>query len=663
MYFSGIAKYQGMPTPVRILIAILIVFYFKTPSFSQATADCNGDFYMVTLPSLNGNSSFFKYNVDTATSQTNIQMIKNDLGRQVAVLGYRTDDKLFYGVDKNTKEILRIDVNGNVTNLGHPNFFDTTLVYEAGDVSPNGKDLFLIGRDPKTGLDSEIYSVGIGGSVLNSGSVSVQSNNSQVGDVAYDPFSGILYGFDNNNKILTTISEFSGTISSLNFNSVGVNQMGALFFDKKGNLYGYGTATGSEEKTLFAINKINGSIMSLKNDVLSRLSDGCSCPYTFDLLKSTSSRQVFPCSEFTMTYTIINRLGKIPVVHIRDSFPPDFIIKNVALNTVPGSTINGVGTNILDAINLPLSMGQNQITITLQVGATATGTYRTRAKLFPLPNALGGQVLSDDPLTAHFGDATQMEVTTIGKLLDKNPTVLCEGGEIKLSAKVNGVNYLWSTGETTKEIKVNTPGWYSLSITTDCGTTTDSVYVQQLENTMAVDLGDDIVIELGETAILSSSLLGAFGAIEYQWHTNTATDIPCVSCPDIAVRPISDATFGLTIANQYGCLATDSIHIKVDTDNREVFIPNAFTPDFDGYNDIFYVQGQWEAALGEMKIFDRWGNLIFFKKGGQINDSQNGWDGRYKGEQAIPGVYIYVIEIVFIDGVKKQFTGDITLIH
>jgi gliding motility-associated-like protein len=108
--------------------------------------------------------------------------------------------------------------------------------------------------------------------------------------------------------------------------------------------------------------------------------------------------------------------------------------------------------------------------------------------------------------------------------------------------------------------------------------------------------------------------------------------------------------------NQQGC--TDTTCATVTTIVTPVVdVPNAFSPNADGTNDVIYVQG---FAISKMtwRIFNRWGQLLFTSS--SIN---NGWDGRFKGALQPQDVYAYTLSIEFSDGTKLNKKGDITLLR
>jgi gliding motility-associated-like protein len=129
--------------------------------------------------------------------------------------------------------------------------------------------------------------------------------------------------------------------------------------------------------------------------------------------------------------------------------------------------------------------------------------------------------------------------------------------------------------------------------------------------------------------------------------------------------------FDLVIIDKNGCTATDVLEIIVERLKTNVFIPNVITPNGDGLNDFLKVFGNSDnvSHISTYQIFDRWGEMvynnntpIYFSNGA----TNVGWDGRFNGELMNPGVYVYLIEVVFraasVDGNSKVYSGDVTLL-
>jgi gliding motility-associated-like protein len=128
-------------------------------------------------------------------------------------------------------------------------------------------------------------------------------------------------------------------------------------------------------------------------------------------------------------------------------------------------------------------------------------------------------------------------------------------------------------------------------------------------------------------------------------------------------RPQVTTTYQLTAYSAEGCRLSDRILIVVENRSR-LYAPNAFSPNGDGVNDFFsiYARGD-EVAEIAMRVFDRWGALVFFKEGMQANAELDGWNGMIRGRAAAPGVYVFVAEITFQDGSKEIAKGEVTLLR
>jgi gliding motility-associated-like protein len=114
----------------------------------------------------------------------------------------------------------------------------------------------------------------------------------------------------------------------------------------------------------------------------------------------------------------------------------------------------------------------------------------------------------------------------------------------------------------------------------------------------------------------------------------------------------------LWVTNNFGC--TDSVIQFVDIDpDHVIYIPNAFSPNFDGKNDIFQAEafGIYEKESFRMTVFDRWGNKMF-----EADDINKGWDGTKKGDVLLEDVFVYVVEYKDISGKKHTKTGSVSLI-
>ncbi len=179
---------------------------------------------------------------------------------------------------------------------------------------------------------------------------------------------------------------------------------------------------------------------------------------------------------------------------------------------------------------------------------------------------------------------------------------------------------------------------------------------------LEVDLGDDVEITLGAGVDLYA--VTNFPPDTTQtWIWTPDTNLEFGNLPYApTASPGLTTTYQVTVTNEDGCTASDDIVVRVDN-NRDVFIPNIFSPNFDGDNDIFMVySGISVAQIRTMKVYNRWGEQMFEANSIPSNDSSFGWDGSMRGKQLNPGVFVYYVEVEFLDGEVIAYKGDVTIV-
>jgi gliding motility-associated-like protein len=151
------------------------------------------------------------------------------------------------------------------------------------------------------------------------------------------------------------------------------------------------------------------------------------------------------------------------------------------------------------------------------------------------------------------------------------------------------------------------------------------------------------------------------GAYSYQW--SPPTGLACANCPATWVHPTNTTQYTVTIKNtSQACQKNDKITVSVLPCN--VYIPDIFSPNNDQQNDVFFVHGNTcVKQIKEMVLYDRWGEVIYYKENFPASDSQQGWDGRYLGNIAGAGVYTYKILVEFNNGKTNKYLGAVTLLR
>ena len=219
--------------------------------------------------------------------------------------------------------------------------------------------------------------------------------------------------------------------------------------------------------------------------------------------------------------------------------------------------------------------------------------------------------------------------------IDSNFVVLCPGDE-----------YVLPDGKT-----VTDTGVYRTRL--DCNHLIYSVLSRDSLSD-SIGLPDTMSVVLGETIMLTPST--GLNGTDYQWRPPTYLD--CTDCLSLKSTPLTSILYHFSAKNSHGCRIRDSVFVNVVLPAYEVFIPNAFSPNNDGRNDEFKVYGNKIKNIKRFEIYDRWGALIFSKN--NMNQA-NGWDGRYKGKLLNTDVFIYLIEIEFLDGGVELYSGDLMI--
>lgn len=162
-------------------------------------------------------------------------------------------------------------------------------------------------------------------------------------------------------------------------------------------------------------------------------------------------------------------------------------------------------------------------------------------------------------------------------------------------------------------------------------------------------IGNDRVINYGEEITLET-----FSSFPISWEENPY--ISCTSCNNPTVFPPETTTYIGEITTEFGCPERDSLTVYV---RGELYVPNAFTPDGDGLNDIFKAEGL-DIVKFNMKIFNRWGELIF-----ESDDINQGWNGSSGNDSyySPPGIYQYIIIAQEHKGEVFEYRGHVYLLR
>ncbi|MFL9482158.1 PKD domain-containing protein [Chitinophagaceae bacterium LWZ2-11] len=262
-------------------------------------------------------------------------------------------------------------------------------------------------------------------------------------------------------------------------------------------------------------------------------------------------------------------------------------------------------------------------------------------------------------------DTVLISVNQPFKLAVSPNDTICIGGSSRLTAE-NAAIYAW-----TPTTGVAAPTAASTPVTPTVTTRyrvigadamncfRDTAYVTvAVGQYPTVNLGPDQQLATGTLLPLKATYTN--GPI-YTWQW-TGKDLSCTDCPEPIAEVKKDACYYLTATNQYKCSGSDTICVKAFCESAQIFIPNAFTPDNDGMNDILMVRGKGIKEIKLFRIFNRWGQVVFERAHFQPNDKSSAWDGKINGVAATPDVYVYMCDVVCENDVAYTYKGNVAIL-
>jgi gliding motility-associated-like protein len=174
-----------------------------------------------------------------------------------------------------------------------------------------------------------------------------------------------------------------------------------------------------------------------------------------------------------------------------------------------------------------------------------------------------------------------------------------------------------------------------------------------------IDLGPDKTIAVGSQVQLNATV--SKDAIRLQWQP--AVGLSCATCPNPVASPKQTTNYKVLAINEGGCVSKDEMTVFVVCNNGNIFVPNTFSPNGDGANDVFYPRGTGLYNIKSMRIFNRWGEAVYEAVNFQANDASKGWNGDHKGKAVPNDVYVYFVEVLCENNTLLTYSGNIAVIR
>jgi gliding motility-associated-like protein len=230
-------------------------------------------------------------------------------------------------------------------------------------------------------------------------------------------------------------------------------------------------------------------------------------------------------------------------------------------------------------------------------------------------------------------------------------TIVCSQQEIQLfSSGGTAVNWEPQNEVTQTQngdfVSPSEPTTYTVTIENSIGCQADTFVTIGVNPLPFLEAGPDQWVDY-ENIFLEATGVGVFS-----WSPSPF--LSCDTCQKTQVFIDQTTVFTASLTDSAGCISTDELTIYVP---GEIYAPNAFTPNGDGKNDMFFLK-TYQIDQFDLQIFNRWGQLLF-----QTEDKTEGWDGYYKGVLSKNDVYIWKVKYTDIVGERDSEMGTVTLVR
>ena len=237
------------------------------------------------------------------------------------------------------------------------------------------------------------------------------------------------------------------------------------------------------------------------------------------------------------------------------------------------------------------------------------------------------------------------------------------GGTAKVIMNDSSASYFYAwknadnkTIANSEEVNNLPEGLYYVEVTDAYGcSVSEEIYIEA-DAPILVEILEPATVQLGDEYRLQ--VVTNYTNATFTWEADES--LSCLDCMAPTILPTRTTTYFLTVTTAEGCSVKAHVTIQVEKP-RNVFVPNAFSPNNDGNNDTFTIYGGDDVVkIKNFQVFDRWGAVVFSNADFQANDETQGWNGKIGNKKNAGNVFIYFAEIEFLDGRVEVYKGDVT---
>lgn len=409
--------------------------------------------------------------------------------------------------------------------------------------------------------------------------------------------------------------------------------------------------------------------------------EGCA-PFEieFQNFSSDSTNYIWYFGDGDSTFTEYNP------THIYDT-PGTYIVELLVTDTICNltdtarTTITIHDSLLLEVPNDTVVCGSPNLTLVANSFGTATqyvwsssSDLQDTLNVFPAGNTLNISPSGDITYYVEIKNPwctllDSVQITFINSAIDLvDEVTVCQNASFDLEATNQNpmftFDYQWAppqyivSGQGSNEVTVNVPDsmyiYLTATATNGC-VLLDSVWVNAnfLDPLLVDAYADQDTIPAGSTV----QLFGAPDGYSYSWFPPETLNNSSAQNP--VATPVDEVTTYMLTVSDGVCSDTALVTIRTveySCDFPNIFVPNSFTPNGDGENDVLYVRGKYLVSM-EFKVFDRWGELVF-----ESNEAANGWDGTFKGSSLEPDTYVYHLKADCGTG-EQLIKGNVTILR
>lgn len=400
-------------------------------------------------------------------------------------------------------------------------------------------------------------------------------------------------------------------------------------------------------------NTTNASCFNVNDGSIDINVTGGVTPYTFAWsggLAPTQNQQNIAGGTYTLTVTDANSCEETLTIVVGQT--PAMFLNVASIDNVSCSGDNN------GRVDITVNGGTAPYTFDWSNGATTEDINQLNGGTYTVVVTDANGCSETISATVSEAPALVINTTITGSVTcfgggDGELTVNVNGGAAPYSYSLNGAAY-----QVDSVFSDLAPGAYVVSVRDAQGCITSTAAINLTEGGIFSLDYEDVEITLGEEDTLVPMLEpSTTDIVTVVWSPEAG--LSCSNCLDPIVNPAETTIYTVTATDNNGCSVTTSVRVTVNDDFR-LAIPNIFSPDGNGQNDDFRFWS-FGAVVTQVRIFNRWGAQVYYNPNQE--SAAPGWDGNHSGKQAPEGTYVYVIDVEYANGEKRQETGSVTLIR